>query len=273
MSAPLHIVRLVLDRRELARIARRHHLRRNVDEGYLLHAGLAQLFATSSQPANVPLHTFAVDDALRVTRSRPDLIFLLGYSQLDRTALVDRMGVSAQSLVKSCDSKELPNLPEGTRAAFRVRVCPIVRTREPITPSGEAVSTGRLRIREVDAWLTSPEAQSGSGEDATENVFPFEHAARVWSGREAAYGRWVAGELGRNEAAVLDEGLRMTAFKRDRLYRRAADSGRVIERPNAVMEGVLRIQTAEAFRELLRRGLGRHRAFGFGMLLLRPLRG
>jgi CRISPR system Cascade subunit CasE len=37
----------------------------------------------------------------------------------------------------------------------------------------------------------------------------------------------------------------------------------------ALVTGTLRVGDAEAFRALLARGLGRHRAFGFGMLLLR----
>jgi CRISPR system Cascade subunit CasE len=269
MSAQLHLIRLVLDRRELARIARRHHLGRNADEGYLLHAGLAQLFATSSDPARVPLLTFAVDDTLSQARSRPDLTFLLGYSELDRSALVGRMGQAGQSLVRSCESREVPSLREGTRAGFRVRICPIVRTRRPVTPSAPAA--GRARIREVDAWVRSPEASAGKSGGVVESVLPFEHSARVWAGREAAYARWVAGEFGRNEAAILAGPARMTAFKRDRLYRRGAESGHVLERPNAVMEGILRVQVPEAFRALLGRGVGRHRAFGFGMLLLRPV--
>jgi len=40
--------------------------------------------------------------------------------------------------------------------------------------------------------------------------------------------------------------------------------------PDAVFKGVLQIHDADAFNRLLRRGIGRHRAFGFGMLLLKP---
>lgn len=272
MTAPLHLIRLVLDRRELARMARRHHLGRNVDEGYLLHAGLAQLFATSSQPAQVPLRPFAVDDTVELARLRTDLIFLLAYSELEGTALARRMGTSAQSLVRSCESKAVPNLPKGTRAAFRVRACPIVRTRQPVAKPGAATKAGRGRTREVDAWLMSSEARSELREDAGESGLPFEHGAKVWSGREAAYGRWMDGEVRRDGAAILEGPATMTAFKRDRVYRRGTESGHVLERPNAVMEGMLRVQASDAFLDLLRRGLGRHRAFGFGMLLLRPLR-
>jgi len=273
MSTPLHIVRLVLDRRELMRLARRHHLGRNVDEGYLLHAGLAQLFATSKEPANVPLHTFAVDDTLLQAGCHADLVFLLAYSDLDQPALVRRMGASDQSLVRSCQSREVPTLPSGTRAAFRVRICPIVRTRRPLTPDSDTNGAARGRSREVDAWLAAAGSHDGGDSGTTREELPFAHTARVWSGREAVYAAWLAKELGRNGGAILDGAVRLAVFKRDRVYRRNADAGRVLQRPNAVMEGVLRVEDTGAFRTLLRRGLGRHRAFGFGMLLLRPQRG
>ena len=41
-------------------------------------------------------------------------------------------------------------------------------------------------------------------------------------------------------------------------------------RREAVFEGTLEVRDAALFQGLLARGVGRHRAFGFGMLLLRP---
>ena len=38
------------------------------------------------------------------------------------------------------------------------------------------------------------------------------------------------------------------------------------------MRGILTITDAAAFSNLLARGVGRHRAYGYGMLLLRPAR-
>ena len=42
--------------------------------------------------------------------------------------------------------------------------------------------------------------------------------------------------------------------------------------PDAIMHGALIVSDPGAFHALLARGVGRHCAFGFGMLLLRPLR-
>ena len=40
--------------------------------------------------------------------------------------------------------------------------------------------------------------------------------------------------------------------------------------PDATLQGTLAVVDSGAFQALLARGVGRHRAFGFGMLLLRP---
>jgi CRISPR system Cascade subunit CasE len=86
------------------------------------------------------------------------------------------------------------------------------------------------------------------------------------------YRDWLSRELGRGEAARLAQ-YEMRSFKRERLLRRDHGAERTshhAERPDAVLGGVLEIADGEAFAGLLSRGLGRHRAFGFGMLLLRP---
>jgi CRISPR system Cascade subunit CasE len=42
------------------------------------------------------------------------------------------------------------------------------------------------------------------------------------------------------------------------------------EGPDAVLRGRLQIEDGNGFARLVARGIGRHRAFGFGMLLLMP---
>jgi CRISPR system Cascade subunit CasE len=46
-----------------------------------------------------------------------------------------------------------------------------------------------------------------------------------------------------------------------------------LRKPDVTFRGMLEVVEPGAFEALLRRGVGRHRAFGFGMLLLRPHRG
>jgi CRISPR system Cascade subunit CasE len=58
------------------------------------------------------------------------------------------------------------------------------------------------------------------------------------------------------------------AFQRVQSFRKL--HSRYCEGPDAVMRGNLIVSDPAAFAQLLARGIGRHRAYGFGMLLLRP---
>lgn len=100
--------------------------------------------------------------------------------------------------------------------------------------------------------------------------------------RQAVYARWLCEHLAVREGAprqpwqgaieVLD--VRLSAFARSKVMRRSqpgADrprKGRAIEGPDATLTGRLRVSDSTAFAHLLARGVGRHRSYGFGMLLL-----
>ncbi len=125
MIDALHLVRLVLDRRALARIATRHRLPRNLDDGYLVHAGLAQLFATSSEQASVPLLSFAEDDVHAETQGTPEQLYLLGYTRDPADVLGASMGPAKSEILRVCKSTEVPEFRAGQRLGFRTRACPI----------------------------------------------------------------------------------------------------------------------------------------------------
>jgi CRISPR system Cascade subunit CasE len=62
---------------------------------------------------------------------------------------------------------------------------------------------------------------------------------------------------------------------RARLLRRARNGGNrllAIERPQALFAAEAVIREPARFADYLTRGIGRHRAFGFGMVLLAPPR-
>ena len=86
--------------------------------------------------------------------------------------------------------------------------------------------------------------------------------------REDVYSDWLEEQI-RRRGAQLDE-VSLKSFQRTRIIRRRGS--RPIEGPNAVMSGVLTVTDGEKFAKLLARGIGRHRAYGYGMLLLRPPR-
>jgi DNA polymerase I len=87
---------------------------------------------------------------------------------------------------------------------------------------------------------------------------------RIRGLREEIYRTWLAKRLGK--AARL-ESARMVRFERTKAERRKRLDG-----PDATFHGELTISDGAAFSELLASGLGRHTAYGYGMLLLRPAR-
>ena len=250
MTTPLYLVRLILDRRALLRVGVRHRLGTAADEGALLHAGLSELFATSSDRAEIPLHVFTVDDFCAASARQPDALFLLAYADVDDVVLGSAMGPKRREILRLCETREMPTFAVGQRLGFRTRVCPIVRTRRPGERPREVDRQGKVKHREIDAFihatLTAPND--------------------VKVKREAVYVHWLERELQRDRASSLNMA-RLPEFRRELMRR---DGRARVERPNAVLEGDLTVRDPVAFRALLARGLGRHRAFGFGMLLLRP---
>ena len=91
--------------------------------------------------------------------------------------------------------------------------------------------------------------------------------------RDAVYVDWLKRQF--EGAAELHE-VGMTEFKLSTVLRRAASQAegarpkRPVQGPDAVFTGVLQVRDSAAFAALVARGIGRHRAFGFGMLLLKP---
>jgi CRISPR system Cascade subunit CasE len=90
--------------------------------------------------------------------------------------------------------------------------------------------------------------------------------------REAVYREWLADHLAR-QGGVTIRTSRVKAFQRARLVRRTQGAERqahLAERPDVVLDGELLVADPADFAKMLARGVGRHRAFGFGMLLLKP---
>ena len=88
--------------------------------------------------------------------------------------------------------------------------------------------------------------------------------------REDVYNDWLREQFQRRGGAQLEKKASLKSFQRTRVIRRRGS--RPIEGPDAIMSGTLTITDGDEFAELLARGIGRHRAYGYGMLLLRPPR-
>jgi CRISPR system Cascade subunit CasE len=182
---------------------------------------------------------------------------LLAYTDADLGALRLNAGLAPPDISRALGLEHLAARPfptawrTGQRLGFEVRARPVVRT-----------SGGRER----DAFLHAIEGVAAPDKAA-------EHGNLVQ--RAATYAEWLARNLGRNDAARIVDA-RMDAFRLTRVLRKGARGANGRRRsthtsgPDVVFKGQLQVGNPDAFRDLLARGVGRHRAFGFGMLLLRP---
>lgn len=249
-TAPLRMARVTLDGERLFEFARRRGLATfNLDTGYAVHAALRELFGDDApQP-------FAVE-TLRDGRGRQRWQPVLGYTRHDAAALRELAMLKAdpwlfEHLVDwtSLATKPMPTTwRAGQSIGFTVRACPVVRT--------ASEHAHHKKGREVDLYLVrcrnNPDAPPPS--------------------REAVYDEWLRAQLARHPGATIDA-LRIDSFSVEPLSRKAHAEGarKVLKgRPDVTFDGTLTVTDPAAFDALLRRGVGRHRAFGFGMLLLRP---
>ena len=271
----LAMLHLPLDLAKVMAAGRAHDLVHDdwaADLGYLVHSLLARLFDGE------PPRPFDVQPA----RGDGRRVDVLAYTRAAPEAELARARRTADAVIESAVDwsraafKPMPELDRGCEVGFRLRACPAVRV-------GKHHPFGFAHGAEID-----PYQNLLFRELAERGVRPEDRRARAevvaeLPPREAVYRKWLAGRLG--EAAEL-RGARLTALADARLWRRGVPGegsarvmharrrhrgkGAVIGRRDAVFEGSLRVTDAAAFVSLLARGVGRHRAFGFGMLLLRP---
>jgi len=213
------------------------------DGGYGWHALLAAAFG---ERAPTPFRV--VERA-----GRPP--YVLAYSPVPAEDLRAQAALYADPLVENAlqtqtlDGKALPEtFAVGQRLGFEVRIRPVVR-RVVQARTGKT----RSRSRERDAFLDAIE-----GKETAERV-----------NREDVYRDWLARHLDTGGAAL--EQAHALGLRRSRVMRRARDRHpKSVEGPDALFAGTLCVRDPQAFAALVARGIGRHRAFGFGMLLLRP---
>jgi CRISPR system Cascade subunit CasE len=238
----LHMLQFAPDWPQLVRWAEAQRLlavREEDDLGYALHAILRAAFDTLA-PA-----PFAM------VRQGPRPAQMLAYSAHAPAALREQALTFAEPKtlevigLGGMAAKQMPDqFAVGRRLGFTLRVRPTVRT---------DVNGDRTRTRERDAFLavisgTEPGAGPKRGE---------------------VYQEWLAKRLragGVEPERLALDGFRLTTtLRRDRARKLHPLSG-----PDASFTGVLTVTDPTRFSTLLAHGVGRHSAFGFGMLLLRP---
>ncbi|WP_248322884.1 type I-E CRISPR-associated protein Cas6/Cse3/CasE [Caballeronia sp. Sq4a] len=166
--------------------------------------------------------------------------------------LADALGLDAGPRSAGLNIRAFPTQWQPGRVlGFEVRVRP-TRRRE---------RADEKRVRERDAFLVAC-SQRPEDDDLR---------------REAVYAEWLNEQFRSTGAARVVEA-RMTRFQLTPVLRRTQvvsgdhtpRQSRSIDGPDAVFTGHLRVEESDAFARLLARGVGRHRAFGFGMLVLKP---
>ncbi|WP_019517436.1 type I-E CRISPR-associated protein Cas6/Cse3/CasE [Sphingomonas sp. Mn802worker] len=248
----LHLLRVGVDRRALHHFAIARRLDDD-DAGYALHAALLARFGA------------AAPRPFRFLPDHPRGPHLLGYLA-DTEALADAAALPpADALIAAIFADhQLQPMPAawraGARYAFEVRVRPVVRFGSQARAARADRGAWQPRAGEIDAYVAACERAAAAGDDTAAVA------------HEPVYADWLAARLA--GAAVIEHaGLRDFRRSRTRRNTHARADGprtRAVEGPDAVMAGTLAIADPAAFADLLARGVGRHAAFGFGMLLLAP---
>lgn len=249
----LHMVSLEVSSRRLVEDAQRRGLAlRDLDPGYLVHAWIEGTFG----PAR--LRPFSIDH-LDTSKVRILAYATAGAQQLEAEAATfatpEQWGAADWASLRT---KPMPgSWTSGQRLGFQAQVCPVVRQ---ASPSGQITTKDGASVRghEVDAWLAACRRAPAE---------PAPTRAEVYVG-------WLRDALDRSGGARLLEA-DLVQFQLSNLHRRTQGErrlARTVSLPNARLRGTIEVADPAAFAELLKRGVGRHRAFGFGMLLLEPAR-
>ena len=244
MPETLHLVKVPLRADKLAAIARQRQMPlREIDDGYLGHMILRELW---QERAPTPF----------VLRGKGRCIDAWGYSQADAAALIQHASefgdpslVAAVVALGDIASRPMPRFESGRQLGFVVRACPVVRLL--------AATNGHRAGAEVDAFLARCFASGDAGVS-----------------REEVYRDWLTRTLGNERlTGVTVSRAAVVAMSRERMVRRTQGEARKvsqIERPDVRFAGDLLVRDGNRLHAYLAHGVGRHRAFGFGALMLVP---
>jgi CRISPR system Cascade subunit CasE len=229
----LHLIRIPVHAPRLLRFAAEHGMTQEDETfGYTLHAWFTALFGE------------AAPKPFRYFERRHEV---LGYATHSAAELLERaQAFASPSAWAALDAEGVASKPmprqwrQGQRLHLEVLVCPISRK------DGE----------EKDVYLRALD-RLGQAAPPRAEVYR-DWFLRQWEGVAQIEGTQLLGMAARSRL------LRRRHLPDRRL--------RIVERPQALFAAEAVIADPEGFADLLARGIGRHRAFGFGMVLLAPPR-
>lgn len=256
MAEQLYMLSLGLDLGRLMRAGFAEHINmREVDTGYLVHMQLRQLFGDDAPGV------FRIEQSSRQSGGGK-MLKVLAYSHKPASVLKEQADMLADPVVyAACDwnrfaQKAMPqSFAEGRRLGFELRASPVVRLASARTYKDKAGQDFKIKKgAEVDVFVK----------------VGWEQPDKSLS-REQVYGDWLREHFARVAGAEIDQ-IRLKAFQRQRFLRREhgqSRKGHRVEGPDALFVGELTVKDSAVFGKMLARGIGRHRSFGFGMLLLK----
>lgn len=241
----LFMVRLDPDTQAAARwFAGESLLSRQPEDGaYRWHALLAATFgrALAPKPFRVLSRRNRPLQILAYTKEGPEVLDAAARDFADPLALA-ALGLDRNAVV----GKLIPPFSAGRRLGFSMVVRPTIRT---------DLDGDRTKSAELDAYVMALRRAEVDGAGQPD--------------RASVYCDWAKAKLEAGGARVVDlrlDGLDQVATLRRGVERRL----RAVQGHSVQIAGALDVTDAASFAALVARGVGRHRAFGYGMLLLSP---
>jgi len=218
------------------------------DKGKVLHHLLTETFGTEA------FKCFRLMVADRAIKGNLYAYSSLGVKDLQANSAI--YGMPEHLTVLGIDAIEGKTMPENWRKdqllGFDLRIRPVRRIMKELNLGKEKVKSGA----ELDAFLieakrTLPNSSSIMNEKGRT--------------RQAVYLDWLI-ERTSDVAEIDRNNTKLNSFIRSKILR----GKKTIDGPDAIFHGNLKIKDPLKFTHLLEKGIGRHRAFGYGMILLRP---
>jgi CRISPR system Cascade subunit CasE len=265
----LYLIKLSIDPKAIAQCVEIHglQLKKETDLGYAMHVYLTSLWGSDAPKP------------FRVETVRPgqDRITVLGYTAKSAETLKAEAQAFADPRVwagvdwASFASKPMPIVLTRRIMGFSVRVCPTIRRGDPHVVG----SPPGTRWNESSGGVPTHEDDAGAEVDV---YLAWGQTDGRYKGlsRESSYALWTRDWMERTYGSLITvESIDMVGFRLESVTRREPSKGGekrkevTFRKPSALLTGTIQTNDSECFHRFLAHGVGRHRAFGFGMVLLR----
>lgn len=237
-TAHLHLLSSAVNKEKLLSLAaRRGTIPPSGDLGYAFHQVLNETFGAA---APKPFHFLPAPSGFAVAYSQHNAT-TLQHIALRQRETVPSWDLASQALgLASLTASPLPgDWIEGMCFWFSVRTRPVCRVNR---------HHERKLPRECDVFVRAAAGKAGENDLLD---------------RRNIYLQWFREQIPDSAASLVS--LQLSKLAHTQVYRRGAPR---LSGPDVTFSGVLQVTHPAAFRNFLARGAGRHRAFGFGMILL-----